>query len=378
MAALDFPNSPTLNQQYAAPNGVTYQWDGAAWIVTGGPPGQLWTASGATLVPTDATKSVAVLGDATSGAIVTGGRRTAKGRIVNNPTGDAVHFCFNRTMVDPADDATLPTWSAVMGGGGADNFRVLRSAVGASPVSASSVLLTLDNLGALTLPGDTASQSKIVLGTNAAKARIQTGNTTAAPWIALGANRDGYAGTVDDSTKPGWQLTMNANSDNFLVGRQPASGSYGNLLVLDNAGNLTLTGKLNAPALVGARNSAAQTGGAWSTYNTALDVISQTITTKGGLVIITVNMNLSYIQLGASGNVLVDQFLLRDGAGICEVPRNIGGAVVTPLPAFTWVDNPAAGLHTYKLQIWIGSGTSASVQGTAGNPGTLMMQEIGA
>jgi len=38
MAQLDFPASPTVGQQYAAPNGITYQWDGAAWVVTGGVP----------------------------------------------------------------------------------------------------------------------------------------------------------------------------------------------------------------------------------------------------------------------------------------------------------------------------------------------------
>src|SRR5262252_11149836 len=38
MAALDFPNSPTTNQQYVAPNGVTYQYDGAAWVTLVGPP----------------------------------------------------------------------------------------------------------------------------------------------------------------------------------------------------------------------------------------------------------------------------------------------------------------------------------------------------
>ena len=32
---LDFPNPPlTGNQTYAAPNGVTYTWDGAAWVNT--------------------------------------------------------------------------------------------------------------------------------------------------------------------------------------------------------------------------------------------------------------------------------------------------------------------------------------------------------
>lgn len=38
MAALDFPASPTGGQQYAAPNGATYQWDGVAWVVAGSLP----------------------------------------------------------------------------------------------------------------------------------------------------------------------------------------------------------------------------------------------------------------------------------------------------------------------------------------------------
>jgi hypothetical protein len=32
MAALDFPASPTVGQQYAATNGCMYSWDGVAWI----------------------------------------------------------------------------------------------------------------------------------------------------------------------------------------------------------------------------------------------------------------------------------------------------------------------------------------------------------
>jgi hypothetical protein len=37
MAALNFPSSPSVGQEYAAPNGVTYTWDGEAWTLTGGP-----------------------------------------------------------------------------------------------------------------------------------------------------------------------------------------------------------------------------------------------------------------------------------------------------------------------------------------------------
>jgi hypothetical protein len=36
MAALNFPDAPTLSQTYAAPNGVTYTWDGETWTAAGG------------------------------------------------------------------------------------------------------------------------------------------------------------------------------------------------------------------------------------------------------------------------------------------------------------------------------------------------------
>jgi len=50
MAALDFPASPTTGQQYVAPNAVTYQWDGVAWIAVGGAGGG-WAWMGATPPP---------------------------------------------------------------------------------------------------------------------------------------------------------------------------------------------------------------------------------------------------------------------------------------------------------------------------------------
>ena len=28
---LDFPAAPTLNQQFAGPNGIVWVWDGAKW-----------------------------------------------------------------------------------------------------------------------------------------------------------------------------------------------------------------------------------------------------------------------------------------------------------------------------------------------------------
>jgi hypothetical protein len=41
MAALDFPNSPTVGQVATLTNGFSYQWDGAAWTLTPASPGQV-------------------------------------------------------------------------------------------------------------------------------------------------------------------------------------------------------------------------------------------------------------------------------------------------------------------------------------------------
>lgn len=36
MAALDFPNSPTLNQTYLSPDGRSWVWNGYVWNLTFG------------------------------------------------------------------------------------------------------------------------------------------------------------------------------------------------------------------------------------------------------------------------------------------------------------------------------------------------------
>lgn len=39
MAAINFPDAPTVGQQFSAANGVTYQWNGTQWFVIGGASG---------------------------------------------------------------------------------------------------------------------------------------------------------------------------------------------------------------------------------------------------------------------------------------------------------------------------------------------------
>jgi Repeat of unknown function (DUF5907) len=72
MAALDFPASPTVGQQYAAPNGITYQWDGAAWVVTGGVPATPTGPAGGDLAGSTYPNPVIAAGAVTAAKIAAG------------------------------------------------------------------------------------------------------------------------------------------------------------------------------------------------------------------------------------------------------------------------------------------------------------------
>jgi hypothetical protein len=248
MAALDFPASPTVGQQYAAPNGVTYQWDGAAWVVTGGPPGQLWTGAGATLTPTDPTKQVAILGPTTPGvdlAQLILGTRTQKARIISVPASDYVAISKNRKHIGSAwvqDDTSQPSWD--MAFGNVDTFAVERQ----PPAGAAVVLLQLDSAGRLALPGDGTAFPQIIQGAATVKSRLAAANTV--PQTTWAINRDWNNGNAqDDATKPSWAIQLRVDTDQLWVQRAPAGSTTPTTpLILDNAGNLTISGATGTKA----------------------------------------------------------------------------------------------------------------------------------
>ena len=221
--ALDFPNSPTNGQQYAAPNGATYQWDGVVWAVVpvgsappSGPAGGDLTGSYPN--PTIAKLAGAAVGTTTP---------LARGDILAaNATPALTRVALGAASTALQSNGTDAVWATL-------------------PWSVSGSTLTpTDATKTVSVPGGAAGAgtANVLLGSNTAKARVQTSNTTTPAWLSASVNWDVGGGTQDDATKPSWQLALNASADQLIVQRRPAGGSGLNLLTLTNTGVLQLTG----------------------------------------------------------------------------------------------------------------------------------------
>src|SRR5215471_8358088 len=155
---------------------------------------------------------------------------------------------FKDILASEADadhDTMYAAWNGTLGGdltGTLPNPTVVAAVASKWTVSGTTLTPT-DATKTVSVPGGAAGAgtAMILLGSNTSKVRLQTDNTVPSPaLLALAANRNAVTGVVDDTTKSAWQLMLNPNGDNFTIGRQPAGGSYSNLLTLDSAGNLIL------------------------------------------------------------------------------------------------------------------------------------------
>jgi len=106
-----------------------------------------------------------------------------------------------------------------------------------------------------------AGVATVILGSNTAKARVQTNNTTAAPAIFLTANRDAATGAQDDTSKPSWQLQLNATSDQVNLTRNPPGGAGVTLLTIDSGGVSYFNGPDGTGSTVYCTGTGASIGG---------------------------------------------------------------------------------------------------------------------
>src|SRR5262245_7500921 len=288
MAALDFPNPPlTVGQLYNGTNGVTYQWDGTVWSVPLGG-AQLWSVSGSTLTPTDATKTVTIPG--TSGGVLLLGSQTAKARITGSNSGavtGSIALSANRDWItNTYDDAAKVSWLLALRED-ADFFQVQRWPAGSNTAAN---LLTLDATGTLTVANPLKSSSgsgggSIILASGYSTTRLIVPGTISANYF--------WSGTWqrDDTAKMGAYLQLDPTTGNMTYARDNGGGPV-NLSTLDTNGNYTIAGATAVKA----------SGTAWS--NPSDERMKRNIANYGtGLAAITQLRPVSFEYNGEFGSV---------------------------------------------------------------------------
>lgn len=112
-------------------------------------------------------------------------------------------------------------------------------------VAIGGTLTPTDATKSVTLPGDT-NKATIIMGTQSVKTRLQAYNQ--AGWADFSVNRDAVANTQDDTSRPSWDILLRSDTDGCQIRRAPAAGAMANLLAVDNAGNLTISGATGTKA----------------------------------------------------------------------------------------------------------------------------------
>jgi hypothetical protein len=198
-----------------------------------------WTVSGATLTPTDATKTVTLVTPLT----LRPSGRTTSARLVPYPSAETAYFTANRYL-DTAgttwlsDDATKSSWVCVLDPQ-SDQVRFARAPAGSPNVG--TALLTLDNAGNLTVPG-----TYIALGSTTSRIQMAARGSILADGNILDFYYNDAAGPAYVQANPGWLYRIAGGAAGDVVQWLHRSGGVAGYdstpMILYAGGNLTING----------------------------------------------------------------------------------------------------------------------------------------
>jgi len=240
-----------------------------------------------------------------------------------------------------------------------------------------SALTPITTTRGLTVPGPASGTNPVITwGSRAIKHRLTAGSGEVCQWTI---NNNG-SNARDDTGKVSWVTSMYADIDQWRIDHLDAAGATRLDLWINGAnGKLTCTlaDTIVTRAMLAVGAATAPTiplGNIPTSFSTTLydqwvTVVTDSITTRGGLVLIVIHGSMSYNALGSTA-VNVHQRVLRDGAtislGSIQPGNRIGVAGVTPLPTYVAVDQASSGAHTYTYQVYQQSGASSSLTGMGG------------
>jgi hypothetical protein len=247
-----------------------------------------------------------------------------------------------------------------------------------------STLTPVDTTKAVALA--TGPTNPLLWGARTIKGRLVASSTGDALYLTGNAamNAGSTAWVQDDVAKPSWIVTADSTTDQAILGRLAAGGTYTAPLAVKGSDGKTyctladasVTLPMLAPGVAVRTpvSAAFPTGYGWSTLSTWAAVVSVNITTRGGWVMV---FNTPALSMSPATSLSRIFLVITRGAtkaagtgtdvAVCSIPLQAPAGTMMPLPTICCWDHPPAGAQVYYYNININAGSVGSAADTPGN-----------